>query len=92
MEVNWRIVYDVLLYITRDDGGTSSVMISGENLPKRLEKYTYQEILYACNVLAKEQCIDFNVGSYQTIYIKPFDKDKCIQRSQELCLKLNNPN
>lgn len=90
MQVNWKIVYDVLLYITRDDGGISSVMISGENLPKRLSNYTYQEILYACNVLAKEQCIDFEVGSYQTIYIKSFDKDKCIQRSKELYIELIN--
>lgn len=90
MEVNWKIVYDVLLYITRDDGGTSAAMISGENLPKRLRNYTFQEILYACNVLYKQKCLTCDVGSNRIINIENIDNDACKSLILELYNKLND--
>lgn len=92
MEINWKIVYDVLLYITRDDGGLKSAMISSENLPKRLRNYTFQEILYACNVLYRHGCLTCNVGSNQIINIENINDGVCKNLILELYNKLSDLN
>lgn len=92
MQVNWKIVYDVLLYITRDDGDKGTAMISSENLPSRLKTYTLQEILYACNVLAREKCLSVNTDNYQTIFLEKIQDDVCSKLLLEVHNKLENIN